>query len=200
VAWNGDAGYKGRYYRASQDGGLTWSARITLPLPATTGGLQGPPAILADNTGTVHILYTDSPRLYYITLQDGNWSRPLEIAGPDNTGATSEINYPMLSITEGNQLHALYTRDAKAVYYQQRRIDAPAEAPVVRSTQATKPFPTDTPVPSANPQPTKPPVDLQGGSEAPASASGALPVLMGVVPAFILVMAAVVSYSMRRPR
>ena len=137
VVWNGDAGYQGRYCRVSSDGGESWSQRITLPLPITSGGLQGAPAIVVDSTGTVHILYTDSPRLYYITQRGGVWSRPSQIAGPENTRSTREINYPMLAITEGNQLHATYTRDAQAVYYQQRRVDAPPQPARAFSTQAT---------------------------------------------------------------
>ena len=114
-----------------------------MPLPQKSGGLQGPPAIAVDSTGTVHILYTDSPRLYYITRRGDEWSQPEEIAGPDNTGATSEINYPMLSITGGNLLHALYTRDAQAVYYQQRTIDAPYQAQLSSYDQASaQPEPT----------------------------------------------------------
>jgi hypothetical protein len=191
VVWNGDAGYKGRYYRSSSDGGLTWSPRETSPLPEQTGGLQGAPAIVVDSTGTAHILYTDSPRLYYITRRRDQWSSPILIAGPDNTGATSEIDFPMLAITEGNQLHALYTRDAKAVYYQHRAIDAPYEASEPWPSSASE-LPTETPTPILSSVPTatpwiRPTVSVISGSARPASNSMPSPILIGTLLSLVLV-------------
>lgn len=210
VVWNGDAGYKGRYYRASPDGGLTWGPRVTLPLPATTGGLQGAPAIVADSTGTIHILYTDSPHLYYITLKDGAWSQPVEIAGPENTGATSEINVPMLVITGGNELHALYTRDAQAVYYQARRVAAPAEAsrpfPQGETGRTPTPSPATVAAPRALPQAavtpdaTQPPLP-DAGLPPPGSGSTVQPLVLSTLPALALVVIVLLrSYRGRRYR
>jgi len=209
VVWDGDAGYQGRYYRASEDGGLTWSPRVTLPLEDASGGLQGAPAIVVDSTGTVHILYTDSPTLYYIRRRGDDWSQPLLIAGPENTGAAREINWPMLSITSGNQLHALYTRDAQAVYYQRTTIDAPAEAPVSwpdsaelepasRSAATAAPSPTPTP---GRVQRTEvevspnlgPPSDPSLGSKIP-------PFATGVVVALFVVLAVLGARTIRMER
>ncbi len=124
VVWNGDAGYQGRYYRFSPDAGQTWSSRMALPLLDDSGGLQGAPAIVTDDSDVVHIAYTDGPELYYITQADGQWSSSVLMAGPSNTDVESEINYPRLGITEGNTLHAIYTADASRVYYQQLKIGA----------------------------------------------------------------------------
>ena len=200
AVWNGDAGYQGRYYRVSNDGGITWSERITLPLPVTSGGLQGAPAIIVDSMGMVHILYTDSPRLYYITQRDGAWSQPIQIAGPENTGSTSEINYPTLTITEGNQLHAMYTRDAQAVYYQQRMIDAPYQASIMLPELAT-PTPTaaHAPAPVRNepaPAPTKVPVDTMPSS----SSSGSFTMVFAALPALVFAAGTLLVQISRRRR
>lgn len=200
AVWNGDAGYQGRYYRVSQDGGLTWSERFTLPLPITSGGLQGAPAIVVDNTATVHILYTDSPRLYYITQRNDAWSAPLQIAGPENTGSTIEINFPMLSITEGNQLHALYTRDAQAVYYQQRIIEA-AHQPSEISIDFSSPLPAPEVVPTMVPeQPAPTPVTLSTTQPPPPVSRGFSNLILNILPALLLVSGVALFYIRSRQR
>ena len=200
AVWNGDAGYQGRYYRVSNDGGITWSERITLPLPVTSGGLQGAPAIIVDSMGMVHILYTDSPRLYYITQRDGAWSQPIQIAGPENTGSTSEINFPMLAITEGNQLHALYTRDAQAVYYQQRTIDAPYQP---SNSVASKITPTPIEVSTSTPvqkAPSLAPTKVLSETALPPPALGFSVTVFGVLPAIVLVAGTLIIHASRRRR
>lgn len=205
IVWNGDAGYQGRYYRSSNDGGVTWSERKTLPLPITSGGLQGAPAIVVDSTGTVHILYTDSQRLYYITQRDRVWSQPVQIAGPENTGSTSEINYPMLAITEGNQLHALYTRDAQAVYYQRLTIDAPAEAAIPWPT-SLNPTATEGSAATPQPEPTAAPARHPGSLElasplmAPSTTPTSLPLIVSILPAIVIVLGVVILRSTRLRR
>lgn len=200
AVWNGDAGYKGRYYRVSHDGGVTWSERVTLPLPITSGGLQGAPAIVIDSTGTVHILYTDSPRLYYVSQQDGVWSREVQIAGPENTGSVNEINYPMLALTEGNQLHTSYTRDAQAVYYQQRPIDAPFQAATVLPELATPaPAATDTPT-LVGEEPASAPTRGALETLPSSSSSGTSAIVLAVLPVLVLVTGTVIFQLSRRRR
>ncbi len=200
AVWNGDAGYQGRYYRVSNDGGVTWSERITLPLPVTSGGLQGASAIIVDGTGTVHILYTDSQRLYYITQQDGVWSQAIQIAGPENTGSIREINFPMLAITEGNQLHALYTRDAQVVYYQQRLIDAPYQPSTLLPEMATPmPAATNTPTPVRE-KPTPAPTTAAMEATPSSSLSGSYTILFAVLPALVLVAGILLIQISRRRR
>jgi hypothetical protein len=200
VVWNGDAGYQGRYYRRSDDGGLTWSDRFTLPLPKTSGGLQGAPAIIADSSQTVHIIYSDSPHLYYIRMRNGVWSSPELVAGPETVGSKNEIDTPMLGITNGNILHALYTRDAQAVYYQRRTINAPVAGAVPwpsTSTATPKQTVAAAMTPSTMPEqvseePTRTAVPIsQAASPVDSSASPVLAGLIGSGMVTALVVAAV---------
>lgn len=130
VIWNGDVGLKNRYFRMSTNEGINWFDRVTLPMDHVNGGLQGKPAIVVDNTGVVHVLYADNAYLYYNTLRNGIWGNPETIASPGISKSRIEIKYTYLTITEGNKLHAFYTRDYIAVDYQHKLIQARHEDPV----------------------------------------------------------------------
>lgn len=160
VVWNGDVSLQERYYRFSSDGGFAWSPREAIPVPrGNAPGLQGPPALVVDSTGTAHMLISEGRYLYYITRTDTGWSTPILIAGPENAGPmgdTSELNYPSLAITGGNRLHALYTRDLQAVYYQQRTLEAPAEAAIAWLSSEHAPTVISSPAPITQPMTSQP--------------------------------------------
>jgi len=130
VIWNGTAGLTGRYFRLSTDGGKTWLGRMDLPTDHSSGGLQGRPAIVVDNTGTVHTLYANDYFLNYNTFKNGMWGAPENIAGIGVSKAKTEIDNPFLTISEGNILHAFYCRDYIAADYQTKMIQAKHEPPL----------------------------------------------------------------------
>lgn len=149
VLWNGDAKKQGRYYRYSSDAGETWDPTITLSPQATEGGdggLQKPPSITADNTGTVHMLLHEQEDLYYIAKTGKEWTdKELMFAASDFN--SREIREPRLVITGGNQLHAFYIiisytqspeedaiENVSRIYHQIRSINSTQEDPILFPT------------------------------------------------------------------
>lgn len=137
VVWNGDVSVQQRFYRYSSDNGVSWSERKTIPVPkGNAPGLQGPPAIAVDSTGVAHMLISEGRFLYYIAYDGNTWSSPELVAGPWNVKSDEtlgELNHPSLAISSGNLLHAVYSRDLQAAYYQSRPIDAPYEQSTVQA-------------------------------------------------------------------
>jgi hypothetical protein len=134
--WNGDASLGGRYYRSSEDGGLTWSLVQQL---VSTGGLQRPPAIVVDSTGAVHILVASDSMAYYFVRDRSGWSKPAVLADFSQVGGPrgGEVTSPQLVIGEGNRLFALYSKDANSVFVRSRKLAVPG--------QTLQPWPTITP-------------------------------------------------------
>ncbi|MGQ9699149.1 MAG: sialidase family protein [Armatimonadota bacterium] len=117
--WNGDIGISGRYSRRSDDGGVTWS-ELDLVLPTTIGGgMVGAPALAADQMGIIHALLPTDSWIYYVTFDGQRWSVPVQMNVPssylDGTAIMDfakndeETHTPDMVITEGNQLHAVWT-------------------------------------------------------------------------------------------
>ncbi len=140
VVWNGDAGYKNRFFRMSADGGASWYPTEKLPIPAPLGGLQGRPAIVVDGMGAVHILYTNGPTLYYICRRGAEWSPPVLLA---TDSEECEVIAPQLAITQGNRLHAFYTvwsPQVTRLYYRHCTIGAPELEPSPWPGSESAPF------------------------------------------------------------
>lgn len=158
VLWNGDARKMGRYYRYSNDAGETWAPTETLSPQATAGGdggLQKPPSIITDSTGTAHILLHEQESLYYLAKNGQKWTDKELLFSPSEFNSR-EIREPRLVITNGNQLHAFYiviaytgspdedsVNNISRIYHQFRTIDSPQEDPTLLSIP-TSPEPKTT--------------------------------------------------------
>jgi len=131
VAWNGAVSDGGRYYVHSLDGGLLWEG-IEAVLRGS-GGLQYPPGLAVDSTGSVHVVFANDASVVYAVRDGERWSAPEEIYGPSTVESPSDLNEldsVRLQITNGNVLHTMYTRFRTGeVFHQWRSVDAPYEAP-----------------------------------------------------------------------
>ena len=152
VLWNGDVKKGGRYYRYSKDAGDYWELTETLSPQASAGGqggLQRPPAIITDSTGTVHVLLHEQEALYYMAKVGTVWTDK-ELMFTSSDFNSREIREPRMAITNGNQLHAFYiiipyarlpdedaVNNISRVYHQFRMIDAPQEDPTPISIPAS---------------------------------------------------------------
>lgn len=106
VSWNGVVGVGGRYHRWSDDGGLSWSS-TSAPVEVGQGGTEGPPQLVVDSGGTLHMLTTFNGCAYYLFWVDGVWSQPECISGA-TAMASGWIEQPALTITNGNMIHAVF--------------------------------------------------------------------------------------------
>ena len=109
VAWNGMAGVHGRYYRRSTDGGQTWSPVEDIT-PVGKGGSEGPPQIVVDRFGIVHLLTTDDGCVWYLRFEWGGWTTPFCIS------KATHIEQASMTLFSGNQLVAFFWQD-KTNYY-----------------------------------------------------------------------------------
>jgi hypothetical protein len=94
------------YYRLSSDGGSTWG-----PQEQISNVASYEPAVLLDDTGQPHVLFTHNPGstldMAYVTKVNGTWTAPVLI----NTGATKFNRDASLGYTRSNgtlTLHATY--------------------------------------------------------------------------------------------
>ncbi|UCD99580.1 MAG: hypothetical protein JSV42_02300, partial [Chloroflexota bacterium] len=110
VLWNGDASKGGRYYRFSNNAGLSWQAVEILSPPKAQGGkggLQRPPGIIVDNQGRVHVLLHEQESLNYTSKINESWSAKQSLYFPESLFA-AEIFAVRMAITGGNNLHAFF--------------------------------------------------------------------------------------------
>jgi len=199
VVWNGDASLRGRYYRSSEDGGLTWSPVQQL-LP--TGGLQRPPAIVVDSTGAVHILVASDSAAYYFVKDRSGWSKPVVLADFSQVGGLrgGEVTSPQLTISKGNLLFALYSKDANSVFVRSTKLDVPGQAPQPWSTitpSATQVIMQPTRHPTASP--TALVVgDFVGSPSPPSRDSSTSTLLIGISSSIFVVVAVVTIVLLQR--
>jgi len=168
VAWNGQSGVVGRYDRWSTDNGKSWSkpAILLVPLtgPVDVGGSTGPPGLVMDSSGGVHLLFEEGNRVWHSEWKSGHWGNPEYVPSGDETGlppptegiATNvrHIEQPVLAITRGNELTAIFWDERPGInrlWAVTKRLDTPT-TPVQGFA-----VPTATPIPTPSPSPT--PVD-----------------------------------------
>ena len=166
VAWNGVVGVGGRYHQWSDDGGLTWSP-VADVVAAGQGGTEGPPQLAIDSADTLHLLSTFSGCAHHAAWRDGAWTEPVCISGREAM-AGGYIEQPALTVTNGNELHAVFWDDRARLWHTSLTTDAPFVAPVV-PMQAAPPAVgpqegTPMAVPEATPRPT---FDLSAAPPAP---------------------------------
>jgi hypothetical protein len=140
VVWNGMAGVGGRYYRWSSDAGQTWSDTIEM-MPAGSGGTEGLPQIVADQSGTLHILMAYASCPWYTYLENQRWVTPVCIAG-EQARASNYIEEPALALSEGNKLHAVFFDDEKRLWYATKETGASWVPPQKLDNEIIQPVPS----------------------------------------------------------
>jgi hypothetical protein len=136
VAWDGKAGVGGRYHRWSSDGGQTWSETLET-IPAGLGGTEGPPQLVGDQSGTVHMLTTHQGGCaWYTYFENQQWIAPICISGERTL-----IEEPAMTVSEGNKLHAVFWDNRKSLWYTTKETNAswiPPKTMESRLNQATQ--------------------------------------------------------------
>ncbi len=145
VAWNGMVTVGGRYHRWSSDGGQTWSETIDV-VPAGTGGTEGAPQIVGDQSGVLHMLTTYTKGCpWYTYFAKQRWAIPVCIKALDS----DYVEETGLAISEGNRLHAVFWEDRKRLWYSTKTTDAFWIPPDVMDDGLTQSTPN--PIPNAFP-------------------------------------------------
>lgn len=215
LVWNGRAGRNGRYHRWSEDGGKTWSDIVEVLPPAPQspigdGGLTGFPALAMDASGALHMVSATGGGDYYFRWANGVWSSPVLISpgikGDGVTRTNNSLEQPSAAIGQGNQLHIVFHDGFERIWYTGRRIDAayqpprpapPAPAAPLTATAALAANPSVSASTGSPPTPTLPPT---AQAAPPANSSPFIPILIGILPAVVLVGFVVLVYRTRRSR
>jgi len=117
VALAGWWGYYSVHPAAAQDGALDWSEPKLLSNPEYSAG---PPAIVADMAGNIHIIWAETPvdesqagegeALFYTRWDGTEWTAPIDVLVSPQ-GSTSG---PELAITPDGMLHATWFGSQKS--------------------------------------------------------------------------------------
>jgi hypothetical protein len=188
-----------RCYRASDDGGRTWS-----PTERIFGGLMskaGWDAMVADHEGSLHLIaqLRYPMGIYYaFKLANGPWNQPIRVVSQPGF---EDGHFPHAALSGGNQLHAVWQKDAQHgdVVYLRGTTAASPLTPVEIPTGANPVQSTaDHPTPTANAFTAsegteRPPAPSQEKESRPTDQPTKVtqPLLLGVFPAVILVALAV---------
>ncbi len=204
--WNGSAGTRGRYHRYSLDRGATWSSTITA-MSTEYGGFAGPAHLLLDSTNTLHVLVAgaDAVRnsIWHSTWTGSSWTTPLRISGdlPDSQGAYAAIGLGHVISVVWNELQGgevWYTSfDTGSPTLAPDRLPLPTQATsvtVLPTATAPTPYPTEvaaleTPLSASHAQD----LPTSAGTSSPTTA-----VLVGIIPAAVLVTAVILANARRR--
>lgn len=194
------------YYSVSADDGTTWTPAQPIPglfanrLASESDNF----AAATDSAGITHLIADgrtakdqQTPGLYHITWDGKQWNNFNEIYHADTL-----VENPAIVIGNGNRLHVSFaTRNRNAgddisssqVWYTNAQTDAPAATRV--------PLPTFTPVPTATSMPTPIPTETRLPSPTPVQADAVqdtttassintqLPIIAGVVPVVLILLA-----------
>lgn len=212
LVWNGRAGRHGRYHRMSSDGGKTWNRTVEIVAPDQPGGdagLTGIPALVTDATGALHMITTSNRGNNYLKWLGGSWSRPVLISpgldGKGVTGTNSSLEQPAIALSVGNELHVVFHDGFQRIWYTTSLIDAPYQAP---ATPQVAPTPQATPasaglvatagptVRTASTETQTPPLAL--ANQVATSTSALSPLLIGVLPAALLIGVSVIVIGRRQ--
>ncbi|MSP11785.1 MAG: hypothetical protein EXR62_02390 [Chloroflexi bacterium] len=191
VVWNGAVEIGGRYYIRSQDGGNTWS-NVTTIVPLKQGGTSGYSDFRFDSANVIHVI---SPinGIDYLRRENGSWSPIQKISGDLKAPLTGSIEYPRITVSQGNFLHVVFEVDFQKIYYTGRTTGAPIviappprELPAAPSPAVTTPSPLPTTPAVHTPTPT---ILSAGQISAPPDISENpwLSIMVGVIPAGLLI-------------
>lgn len=201
----------GRWHQWSEDGGTTWSAREPLfpgfdYASGDTGGFD----FATDSAGRLHLVNSigassGEATAYHMEWQGDSWSQPELVLG-------HHAHFPRIAIVLGNNLDFVaMAGNEYELWFRNRRVDAPALAP--RTTQATISEPALSPQDattesSVNTELTNAEVTARSTVSAlPPSSTSQRPtavngfqysVLIGIIPALLLVIAVIVFRQVTR--
>jgi hypothetical protein len=131
LVWGSTLRIGTRMHQWSQDGGETWTAAQAIP-NLDSGGITGPPGVGFDSAGHLHVVTSvngpkDIERIFHMVWDGAAWSQPEFVS--DGTQATDSVEFPALTIAEGNRVYAAYEGDYRSVWVSEHRAAAPALAP-----------------------------------------------------------------------
>lgn len=186
LCWNGMVGVDGRYHSWSTDDGMSWSTTQAI---VPSGATSGPPQLIIDQTGVLHLLTTFAG-VWYGTWSNQSWS-PLQNIAEAETNRTSYIEEAVMTLSGGNQLHAVYWADRKRLWYTSRLISAPSIPTQVFQTETPVPKLTDqvTPPIKATELPTVQFNSSMAGNEETNTVTPGFFILLGAVPPIGLILA-----------
>ncbi len=182
MTWVGIAGVGGKYFTQSKDKGATWSGTTAL-FPAGPGGSEGPPNMVLDSTGKLHLAFSTDNCVYYMAYETDGWTDPDCIS---RSVPSTHTEQPVMTIGAGNVLHVLWWTNDRQLWYMTRQLSAPGQLPLPTPTEVIPTPIPPTPVPTLVPTPTHipdygTPMDPELTSQA-----GLWSVLAGVVPVMVL--------------
>lgn len=206
------------YYSVSTDEGTTWSEPQIIPrLFSNKASDPGDYFVMAtDSAGISHLISSGRasktqavPGLYHVAWDGKGWSGFQEIYQGNTVP-----EFPAMTVSNGNRLHVSFaTRDRNPVgstsaatyqvWYTSAQTDAPAATSVPLPTFT--PAPTVTPTPNATPLPTTRPTstpfpDVAEDTADTDTANPFTPILVGVVPGVVILLAVMFWATVMRRR
>lgn len=203
VSWRSGAGRDGTFHRLSQDGGLTWEPPDQYE---DGGGFSGLPSFVEDAAGGLHFVLGN---VNYASWDGQRLSGYQNVVGDEVYGlATRSVERGTIGITSGNRIHVIFEVDFKSLWHTSKLLDIPPLTPA-----PTRPLPSAGLPVSIIPTATAQPEEARPSTTAlplPATATSnsnwahtpppvaQIPSLIGLLPAFILVVVMVGIYVARR--
>jgi hypothetical protein len=134
-----------RWHQWSADGGKTWSP--AQPISTEVRGFMEPPALAADNAGTLHLVsrgwIDEGPSgTFYTYWRHGRWSpfslidKDVRYEGPYSSHGGGE--FAALVVTGGDTLHAVWEVGLAEIWASSLEVDAPAVPPRPQPTLQTR--------------------------------------------------------------
>lgn len=104
VAWNRMQDGTGREHRRSTDGTATW---LPTEVIAPSGKAEGPPNLLVDNGGVLHLVTTYADAAWHRRWEDTGWGEPTCVSCAGH-GAEPAVHNAAAAIVGGNRLVVVY--------------------------------------------------------------------------------------------
>lgn len=221
TAWNAMVGISGRYHRWSSDSGMTWSETDEIVPAALGGGSTNPPGLAVDASGVVHVVVNTNdtiPRTgpgefgatLYSSWGGSGWLPPVNISSPAPGYSSVNNEASAIAVLNGNQLHVLFIGDAAtSLWHTSLLASAPGKA-----AEAFQPVPPESPAVDLQRQETPAPEltaamesafpavsgqEHTSGTDSPRQSRDPIsPILIGLLPALILVSGILVFRLVRR--
>lgn len=204
AVWNGTVDISKRFHRYSNDRGASWSP-TSIVSDGPLGGILGAPGLAIDSDGKVHTVLATGSAILYACWDGQSWSRPVPVRQ-----SVGDVGYPSLIVTEGNRLHAVWHEGVRKIWYATAQLGTPR---VETSFPPSRLSPNDTMrLVSEERSPTAAP-DLQVTptsqvapplvpdiTEPRASLGQSSALLIGILPAALVVIGAVLVLRIRSKR
>jgi len=202
LVWRSTVGGDGTFHQWSGNGGETWAPQDR---HADRGGFSGLPSFAADTTGRMHYVIGYGGYAFWSQGFLSEYQYPMaEVRQAANV--SESLEQAVLAITSGNRIHMVMEADFKSLWHVSRLLDVPplptvTPAPAPRAAEGG---PTQVPTPAeplaAATQAVRPSVPVALEQPRSDALSGAYALLLGVVPAALAVLAAVLVHLRSRQR